>query len=154
MAREAIYIYTHNEPGGWSALDLLGLAGPEESLGKVGSSCTPERTKALEESLKSPPTLAWTFLSRWSQGCSSCSASQSSSSSQSAKPPCAMVWDSFSPSPLIMSTRATGSLVPAWGAVAGPRPPKLSYTVGAQGPPPPEHCPLQPSRAGMARLGG
>lgn len=50
MAKEeAIYIYTQLEPGGLSALDLLGLLTPEEALGEGDSSCTPEKAYSLEE---------------------------------------------------------------------------------------------------------
>ena len=56
-----LYIYNLSQVGQhWTCWAWLT---PEESLGKVGSSWTPERTKALEELQKSPPTLAWTFFS-------------------------------------------------------------------------------------------
>lgn len=126
MAREATDIYNLSQVGGqhWAYWAWLT---PEESLGKVDSCCTPERTKAysLEEPLESPPTLAWIFLSRWSQGCSPVLLSRA--------PPCPIVPKCKVPCAVagllptlfshVMSTRPgkkgqglpMGSLVPAWG---------------------------------------
>lgn len=144
MAKEAIYIQL--EPDGWPALTYWAWLTPEEFLGKVDSSCTPERTKAYvwRSPVESSPYTSLDLPFQMVPRMQSCSVNQSSSSSQSAKPPCAVVWGSFPPSPLIvMSTRAReeraglahGEPGPSMGAVTGPRPPKLSCTVGARGTP-------------------
>lgn len=142
MAKEAIDIYNLSQVGGqhWAYWAWLM---PEESLGMVDSHCTPERTKAysLEEPLESSPTLAWIFLSRWSQGRSPVLLTRA--------PPCPIVPKCKVPCAVagllptlfshVVSTRAReeraglahGEPGPNMGAVAGPRPPKFSCTVGA-----------------------